>query len=263
VTLLALLASLSLGQALGWTSPSVLALVGTALVGLALIGPIEARQPRPLMPPALFRQTAFTAVIVTCFLQAFACFGTALLGPLLLQRVFGLEPAQMGWLLASYALGMAASGIPGGRLTDRLGGQAVTIISLVGVAAGLTLLWATVHTVQLLLFVPGVLMTGFWAGVGLTAMGAFVLEVSGEEQRGVGMGVYTMVSIMGDIVGVALLTLLLAGHEGADLAAAFGSVYLLASGVALLAIVPALLMRARPAAGATGEPAVVSAPGHQ
>jgi MFS family permease len=230
------------------------------VAGLIVIGPVEARQARPLIPPDLFRQRAYTAVIVTCFLQAFACFGTALLGPLLLQRVFGLEPASMGWLLASFPLGMAASGIPGGRLTDRFGGQRVTIISLVGVALGLTLLWAAAGMVQLLLFVPGVLLVGFSAGVGLTAMGALVLQVNGEERRGIAMGVFTMVSITGDIVGVALLTLLLGGQAGADLAAAFGSVYLLAAVVAALAIVPAAAMRAHRAPGTHAVSAVAGAP---
>jgi MFS family permease len=244
VTLLALLAALSLGQSLGWTSPVVLGLAGLAAAGLLLIWPVEARQPRPLIPPALFRQRAFIAVVVTCLLQAFACFGTALLGPLLLQRAFALEPAQMGWLLAGFPLGMAASGIPGGRLTDRFSARGATAASLVGVAAGLMLLRLAATTMQPWLYAPGALLTGFMAGVGLTAMSAFVLQISGEEQRGVAMGVYTMVSIFGDAIGVALFPLLLAGHAGADLAAAFGDVYLIAALVALAGLLPALAMRA-------------------
>jgi hypothetical protein len=66
-----------------------------------------------------------------------------------------------------------------------------------------------------------------------------------------------MVSIFGDAIGVALFPLLLAGHAGADLAAAFGDVYLIAALVALLGLLPALAMRAGASAEATG--AIVAA----
>ncbi|MCC6626081.1 MAG: MFS transporter [Chloroflexi bacterium] len=242
-TVLALLAALSLGQELGWLSLPVLGLVGLTAAGAVAIGLVEARQPWPLVPPALLRQPVYVAVLITGLLQAIACFGTMLLGPLLLQRVFALEPAQTGWLLASFPLGMAASGIPGGRLTDRFSGPRVTAASLVGVTAGLLVLRAAATTMQPLLYVPGALLTGFMAGVGLTAMAAIVLHISGEERRGVAMGVFTMVSIMGDAVGVALFPVLLAGHTGEALAAAFGTVYLAAAAVALAALAPTIFMR--------------------
>jgi MFS family permease len=259
-TLLALLAALSLGRSLGWTSPVVLGLAGGALAGLLLVWPVEARQARPLIPPALFRQPAYLAVIITGLLQAFACFGTALLGPLLLQRVFAFEPAQMGWLLASFQVGMASGGIPGGRLVDRFGGQRLTAASLVGVAAGLLVLREAAVATLPWLFVPGALLTGLMASVGLTAMAAVVLHVCGAERRGVGMGVFTMVSITGDIVGVALLPMLLVGQAGAGLAAAFGNVYLVAALVALAGLLPVLAIRSGAAAPAAG-PAIAGPAG--
>jgi hypothetical protein len=66
-----------------------------------------------------------------------------------------------------------------------------------------------------------------------------------------------MVSIFGDAIGVALFPLLLAGHTGADLAAAFADVYLIAALVALLGLLPALAMRAAAPAGGVG--AIVAA----
>ena len=247
VTLLTLLVTLSVGNMVGWTSPVTLGLWVAIAVGFGLIGPIEARRPHAMIPPALFRNVGYSAVILACLLQAFACFGTALLGPLLLQRVFGLVPAQAGWLLASFPLGMALSGIPGGRLTDRFGGRSVTFVSLVVVAAGLAILATTARLSLLPLFVPGAMVTGFAAGVGLTGMSWFVLQVNAESRHGVAMGVYSMVSIMGDAVGIALLTILLGGHEGAALADAFGQVYLVAAAVALLGLPATLLMRLGPA----------------
>jgi DHA2 family methylenomycin A resistance protein-like MFS transporter len=256
-TMLAALGALSLGQDLGWTSPVVVGLALAAVAGGVATWLVEARHPWPLLPPALFRQRAYVAVVVTGLLQAIACFGTMLLGPLLLQRVFALEPSQTGWLLAAFPLGMAASGIPGGRLTDRFGGPPVTAGSLVGVAAGLLVLRAAATAMQPLWYVPGALATGFMAGVGLTALASIVLHVSDDSRRGVAMGVFTMVSIMGDAVGVALFPVLLAGHSGAALADAFGQVYLVAALVALTALLPVPFMRA--GAGAPS-PAVAHEP---
>ena len=254
VTLFALLAALSVGGALGWTAPPVLVLAGVALLGLAVIGPLERRQPHPLIAPALVRQPAYVAVVVTAFLQAFACFGTALLAPILVQRHFGLDPAVAGPLLAAFPVGMAASGLPGGRLADRYGAQATTIGSLLGVIAGLGVLAAAAWFGQPLLFVPGALLTGFSAGVGLVAMSLATLQVSGEAWRGIGMGLYSMISIMGDAVGIVLLTLPLAGRTDAELGSAFALIYGLAAGAAALALLPALAMRLRPEAAARPEP---------
>lgn len=263
VTLLALLAALSGGGALGWTSPPVLVLGGIALLGLGLIGPLERRQPAPLIAPALARQPAYVAVVITSFLQAFACFGTALLAPILVQRHFGLDPAASGPVLAAFPIGMAASGVPGGRLADKVGAQATTIASLLGAIVGLALLGAAAWLALPPLFVPGALLTGFSAGLGLVAMSLAVLQASGEERRGVGLGLFSMLSIMGDAVGIVVLTLPLAGRDSAELGGAFALIYALAAGVAALAILPALAMRHNDAgaaarqpraAGATGEP---------
>lgn len=255
VTMLAWLVALSLGQTVGWTAPLILLPAGLAVIGLTLLAWVEARQPRPLIPLALFGQPALVAVIVTGFFQAIACFGTALLGPLLLQRVFELEPGFMGWLLAGFPLGMALSGIPGGALADRFGGQWVTAWALIGTVASLLGLAGAAWLVLLPLFVPAVILGGFAAGVGLVAMGAFVLQVSGSERGGIAMGVYTMISIIGDIVGVALLPILLAGQTGVALAAAFGQVYLVAAAVALIALLPVLAMRVeQPARLTTTQP---------
>jgi hypothetical protein len=61
-------------------------------------------------------------------------------GPFYLSRGLGLETALVGLALSAGPLVAALTGVPAGRIVDRFGAQRMTIIGLVGIAVGSSVL---------------------------------------------------------------------------------------------------------------------------
>src|SRR3546814_5735048 len=61
---------------------------------------------------------------------------TLVVGPCYLSRSLGLDAALVGLVLSVGPLVAALTGVPAGRLVDRFGAQRMTIVGLIGVAAG-------------------------------------------------------------------------------------------------------------------------------
>ncbi|OPA87677.1 MFS transporter [Pseudomonas fluorescens] len=89
---------------------------------------------RPLKEPALRAGLAMSALVSAVIMATFV------VGPFYLSRGLGLTPALMGLTMAVGPCVAALTGIPAGRLTDRLGSQRMTLTGLGIMAAGALLL---------------------------------------------------------------------------------------------------------------------------
>ncbi len=61
---------------------------------------------------------------------------TLVVGPFYLYRALGLDAALVGIVLSVGPLVAALTGVPAGRIAERFRAQRMTIIGLVGIAAG-------------------------------------------------------------------------------------------------------------------------------
>ncbi len=61
---------------------------------------------------------------------------TLVAGPFYLSRPLGLDAALVGLVLSVGPLVVALSGVPAGRVANRFGAQRMTLIGLIGIAAG-------------------------------------------------------------------------------------------------------------------------------
>jgi MFS family permease len=61
---------------------------------------------------------------------------TLVVGPFHLSRALGLDAAMVGLVLSAGPLIAALTGVPAGRVADRFGAQRMTIVGLIGIAAG-------------------------------------------------------------------------------------------------------------------------------
>jgi MFS family permease len=214
------------------------------LLGLALLWPIERRQTYAVVPPELVGRPIYRWLLLAAGLHALPYFGTAQLAPLLVQVGLGLAPAEAGWLLSCYPLGQALSGLVGGRLVDRLGGATVSRLGLAIMLLGLSGLWLATGSdlalpaataLQLALVASASLSSSLGAGLVLIAMSTLALAICGPTRRASGMGLYTMVTYVGEAVGTNLFALALSGRSGAALTAGFALIYLVALGLTALA----------------------------
>lgn len=122
-------------------------------------------------------------------------------------QVAGLSPAQVGAGLTAAGVASAATSIPLGRLTDRVGSKRMWALSA-GTAAGMYLLWPTVHSVLAFLAVIAALKVAERAALG--ARGAYILEAFRSDDAVTSMAFVRVAGNIGLLTGALVSGIALA-----------------------------------------------------
>ncbi|MFE5873602.1 MFS transporter, partial [Streptomyces roseifaciens] len=126
----------------GWRKPAVLFALVTAAVALPAFAVVEARGPRPMLEPALFRDRVCGAAAVSCFASSLGLFGGTFFLTLFLQSILGWSAAGAGAVFLSGSMFMALTAPAAGMLTGRYGvrlplvlGLALSVLALLGLSS--------------------------------------------------------------------------------------------------------------------------------
>src|SRR5256714_12952750 len=123
--LIALVFALIRGNAEGWGSALIVALLAAAVVLLVVFVLVEMRQDHPMLDLTLFRKPTFAGASVVAFALSASMFAMFLYLTLYLQTILGLSPLQAGVRVLSPSLlsffVAAAAGPPSGRPPQRPG----------------------------------------------------------------------------------------------------------------------------------------------
>ena len=203
LTLAAYALAMTLGR--GSFGPLNLALLLVAALGLGLFVLVQARATSPLLRLAMFRDPVLTTSLAMSVLVSSVLMATLVVGPFHLSRALGLDAATVGLVLSVGPLVVALTGVPAGRLADRLGARRLTIFGLLGMAAGSILL----ATLPASLGIPGYLVpiVVMTAGYALfqTANNAAVMTDLRPSQRGVISGMLNLSRNLGLITGASVM----------------------------------------------------------
>ena len=136
------LAAYALAMTIGRDSfgPLNMALLLAAVFGIGLFVAAEARATSPLIRLAMFRNPVLSAGLATSALVSTVMMATLVVGPFYLSLAFGLDTALVGLVLSVGPLVAALTGVPAGRIVDRFGAHRMTIVGLIGIAAGSSIL---------------------------------------------------------------------------------------------------------------------------
>jgi EmrB/QacA subfamily drug resistance transporter len=201
------LAAYALGMTIGrgHFGPLNMALLVTALIGVGLFVLAEARSASPLLRLPMLGDPVLRTGLVTSALVSTVMMATLVVGPFYLARALGLDAALVGLVLSVGPLVAALTGAPAGRLVDRAGAQPVSIIGLIGMAAGCVLLSALPANFG----IPGYVapITVITAGYALfqTANNTAVMADVSADQRGVVSGMLNLSRNLGLITGTSVL----------------------------------------------------------
>jgi EmrB/QacA subfamily drug resistance transporter len=214
LTLAAYALAMTLGR--GRFGPLNMALLLAAGFGVALFARAEAKAASPLIRLAMFRDPVLSASLAMSALVSTVLMATLVVGPFYLSGALGLDAAVVGLVLSVGPLVVALTGVPAGRMADRFGAQRMTIVGLIGIAAGsfmLSMLPAT-------LGIPGYIapLVVITAGYALfqTANNTAVMTDIPTDQRGVmsgmlnlsrNLGLVTGASVMGAVFALAAATI--------------------------------------------------------
>ena len=258
------------------SSPSPFIIGAAALTLLASLVLVERRALRPLLSPLLFRSRAFVTANLTQLMEGVALIIAMVTVPLMADTVMGREPIEGAWWLLRMTVAIPIGAIVGGLLQPYIGIRTVCVAGLGLTALGLFLVgtwdlniaepWLTVHLV----------VAGLGFGLNNAPIMTRALSSAGDDYRGTAASLVIVSRMTGMALGLAALTAwgveefrgLAAGldlpipqpGEAAEALRArqeeytaglsdagltlFHRFFRIAGAAALLAIVPALLMRA-------------------
>jgi MFS family permease len=217
------------------------ALLGAAAVGAGLFVLAEARAESPLLRLAMFRHRALRASLAMSALVSTVMMATLVVGPFHLARGLGLDTALVGIVMSVGPVVAALTGVPAGRLVDRMGAQRMTVGGLAGMALGCVGLGAAPVTLGSAGFVfPIALITASYALFQAANNTAVMTDVA-ADQRGVIAGMLNLSRNLGLITGASAMGAVFAyASRAGDLAAT--SAQAVATGTRVTFLVAAALV---------------------
>ncbi len=193
-----------------------IALLLAAAFGVGLFAFAETRTTSPLVRLTTFRDPLLSASLVMSMLVSTVMMATLVVGPFYLSHALDLDAALVGLVLSIGPLVAALTGLPAGRLADRFGAQRMTIVGLIGLAAGSVAL----SEIPITLGIPGYIVpiAVITAGYSIfqTANNAAVMADVHPDQRGVISGILNLSRNLGLITGASVMGAVFAFASGAS-----------------------------------------------
>ena len=236
------------GQALGWTSTTILTSFAVGVGFVIAFVAWELRAPAPMLPMRFFRSRTFAATNGLSFAMYFGVFGSIFLLAQFFQTTQGYSPLQAGLRTLPWT-GMPMIVAPiAGMLSDRIGPRPLMAVGLALQATAIAWLGAiiTPNIAYGRLIVPFML-----AGTGMALVFApsanAVLSSVQPQEAGQASGATNAIRELGGVIGVAVLASVFSAHgsytspqaftAGLTAAIPIGAV-VLAVGAVLALIVP-------------------------
>ncbi|MCW3021747.1 MAG: transporter [Conexibacter sp.] len=211
IGLTAMVLALVEGNAWGWGSGRVVALLATAVVGLTAFAVVEHRSTNPMVDFQFFRSRSFLGANVVAFIVSFAMLATFFFLALYLQNVRGYSPLQAGVRFLPMTAVIIVGGPIAGRLSDKIGPRPLMATGLL--LNAISLFWQghlRVDTPYVTLLGAFVLM-GFGMGLVMSPMSTAAMNAVDRTKAGVASGVLSMSRMVGGTFGVAVMGALIAG----------------------------------------------------
>jgi EmrB/QacA subfamily drug resistance transporter len=182
-----------------------MALLMAAALGAGLFVLAEARAPSPLIRLTGFRDPVLSASLATSALVSTVMMATLVVGPFYLARALGLDAAVVGIVMSVGPVIAALTGLPAGRIVDRLGAQRMTVSGLAGMVVGCSALCLAPATLGIPGYViPSVIVTASYALFQAANNSAAMTDVS-PGQRGVISGLLNLARNLGLVTGASVM----------------------------------------------------------
>lgn len=182
-----------------------IALLVAAASGTGFFIFAETRVASPLIRLAMFRDPSLSASLAMSALVATVVTTTLVVGPFYLTGALGLNAIKVGLVLSVGPLVAALTAAPAGYFTDRFGAQRMTIIGLIGMAAGSSILSMIPTRLGVFGYIaPIVVITGGYS-LFQTANNTGVMTDIRSDQRGVISGMLNLSRNLGRITGASVM----------------------------------------------------------
>jgi EmrB/QacA subfamily drug resistance transporter len=202
-----MLAAYALAMTIGRGSfgPLNMALLSAAVFGVGLFVLAEARAASPLIRLAMFRDSVLSASLAMSALVSTVMMATLVVGPFYLSRALELDAALVGFVLSIGPLVAALIGVPAGRIVDRFGAQRMTIVGLIGIAAGSAILSMLPARFGIPGYIAPIIVITAGYALFQAANNTAVMTDIRPDQRGVISGMLNLSRNLGLITGASVM----------------------------------------------------------
>src|SRR5215213_6777258 len=204
------------GNALGWTSTTVLGCLALCALSLSAFVVVERATARPMLDLGLFRNRTFTGATAVVALLAGGPFGAFVYVTLFLLEVQQRDPVEAGLVLAPLALVSFVVSAAAGRASEQVPLRGALVAGMLITAAGMLALRAGLsENASWLALLPGLAVTGLGVGLANPLTTFAHLGVLPPAQGGLASALNNTARQIGLAIGIAVLgTLLEAGLRG-------------------------------------------------
>ena len=222
LTVLVLL--LTFGNRLGWGSAVIIVAIIATVVLFAMFWVRELTTPRPMLNLAMFRDIRLASAISARYLGFLGSSAWAFLMPFYLQDVLGMDPGDVGLVMAPAAVAFTLFAAFSGRLSDEWGTKRFAVAGLLAVGfAELLFAFFDQHT-SLALIVFGLFLNGAGMGLWVAPNMSAVINRVDSSKHGVASALMNLARNTGSMTSIAMATAVVASvmvtHGGAaDLSA--------------------------------------------
>ena len=227
------------GEALGWTSTTVVASIAAGLVLLGAFVAWERRARAPMLPMRFFSSRAFSATNGVSFAMFFGAFGAIFLLAQYFQTAQGYSPLEAGLRTLPWT-GMPMIVAPiAGALSDRIGSRPLMAAGLALQAGAIAWLAAILEPgLAYASMIPAFVMAGTGMALVFAPSANAVLAAVRPQEAGKASGATNAIRELGGVLGVAVLASLFSANGSYASPQAFtdGMVAALPVGAAVLAV---------------------------
>jgi EmrB/QacA subfamily drug resistance transporter len=211
----AFLAALSLGllvyglieaSRVGFTKPTVPAVLAVASVLLAAFLFREARAANPMLPLALFRERTFAGANLLTFLLYAALGGTLFFFPLNLIQVQGYSPTAAGAALLPFIVIISLLSRWSGGFVTKYGARLPLILGPLIAACGFALFIPVgIGQSYWTGFFPAIALLGIGMGISVAPLTTVVMSSLGQDRAGIASGVNNAIARSAGLIAIAVL----------------------------------------------------------
>ena len=208
------------GRTMGWTSPSVIALLVSGVILLTLFVVAERRSPDPMFRLDLFKIRAFTAGSISSFLASVGRGGLMFMLVIWLQGIwlplhgysFARTPLWAGVAMLPLTAGFLIAGPISGAMSDRFGSRPFATAGMLVAALSFFLLELLPVDFNYYEFGALLLLNGLAMGAFAAPNRAGVMNSLPRQHRGVGSGMNSTFQNSGQVLSIGIFfTLMIVG----------------------------------------------------
>jgi EmrB/QacA subfamily drug resistance transporter len=193
----------------GWTSAQILALLGVAVLLIAVFVAVELHRDQPMLDLHLFRKPAFTGAQIVAFTLHASMFAMFLYIVLYMQNVLGYSPLETGVRFLPISILSFLAAPVAGKLSERLPVRWFLGAGLLLVGIGLLLMSGIKPSDDWTTLLAGFLVAGVGIGFINPPLATAAIGVVEPRRAGAASGINSTFRQVGTAVGIAGLGALL------------------------------------------------------